>query len=97
MACVGVHVSRRLKEELAWATDKRLQVISNIIPLYRHLVSSKHDALSPSIPNIDFNQTGAEDLCVPGSANHTTSLMSSELNAPRLGILELIRHCLHMS
>ena len=31
MACVGVHVSRRLKEKLAWATDKRLQVISNIM------------------------------------------------------------------
>ena len=37
--CVGVHVSRRLKEELAWATDKWLQVISNtmlfktVIPL----------------------------------------------------------------
>ena len=31
MAYVGVHVSRRLKEELAWATDKRLQVISNIM------------------------------------------------------------------
>ena len=25
----GRHVSRRLKEELAWATDKQLQVISN--------------------------------------------------------------------
>ena len=31
VAYVGVHVSRRLKEELAWATDKRLQVISNIM------------------------------------------------------------------
>ena len=29
--CVGVHVSRCLKEELACATDKRLQVTSNII------------------------------------------------------------------
>ena len=26
---VNVHVSRHLKEELAWAIDKRLQVISN--------------------------------------------------------------------
>ena len=31
VACVGAHVSRRLKEELAWATGKRLQVISNIM------------------------------------------------------------------
>ena len=31
MAYVGVHVSRRLKEELAWATDKGLQVISDIM------------------------------------------------------------------
>ena len=29
--CVGVHIPRRLKEELAWATDKWLQVINNII------------------------------------------------------------------
>ena len=29
MACVGVQVLRRLKEELAWATDKWLQVIIN--------------------------------------------------------------------
>ena len=31
VACVGAHVSRQLKEGLAWATDKRLQVISNIM------------------------------------------------------------------
>ena len=31
MECVGAHVSRHLKEELAWATDKRLWVISNIM------------------------------------------------------------------
>ena len=28
---VGVHMSRCLKEELAWATNKRLWVISNIM------------------------------------------------------------------
>ena len=70
----------------------RTAVVNNFTlssPLYRHLVSSGHDALSPSIPNTDFNQTGAEDLCVPGSANHTMLLMSSQLNAPRLGILEI--------
>ena len=31
MAYVGVHVSRRLKEELAWAIDKRFQVNSNVM------------------------------------------------------------------
>ena len=28
---MGIHISRRLKEELAWATYKPLQVISDII------------------------------------------------------------------
>ena len=32
----NVYVSRRLKEELAWAIDKRLQVISNKI-LFKQL------------------------------------------------------------
>ena len=31
MVRVGVHISRRLKEERAWATYKRFQVISNIV------------------------------------------------------------------
>ena len=31
VACLGAHISRQLKEELAWATDKWLQVISNIM------------------------------------------------------------------
>ena len=31
MAYVNVHVSRNLKEELVWAIDKWLQVISNIM------------------------------------------------------------------
>ena len=30
VAYVGVHISRHLIEELAWATDKQLWVISNI-------------------------------------------------------------------
>ena len=29
VAYVDIHVSRRLKEELAWVIDKRLRVISN--------------------------------------------------------------------
>ena len=29
--CMGIHVLRRLKEELAWATDKQLQIFSNIM------------------------------------------------------------------
>ena len=39
MAYMNVHVSRHLKEELAWAIDRQLQVISNkmlfktVIPL----------------------------------------------------------------
>ena len=31
MAYVGVHVSRCLKEELAWATDKQLWVIRHMM------------------------------------------------------------------
>ena len=31
MAYVNVHVSRHLKEELAWAIDKRLRAISYIM------------------------------------------------------------------
>ena len=31
VVCVGVHILRRLKQDLAWATYKRLQVISNIM------------------------------------------------------------------
>ena len=31
VAYMGIHVSRHLKEALAWATDKQLQVVSNII------------------------------------------------------------------
>ena len=41
MAYVNVHVSRHLKEELAWAIDKWLRVISNImsvIPLMNKAV-----------------------------------------------------------
>ena len=30
VVCVGVHVLRLLKEDLAWATYKRLWVISNL-------------------------------------------------------------------
>ena len=29
VAYVNVHVSKSLKEELAWAIDKRLQIVSN--------------------------------------------------------------------
>ena len=31
MACVGTHISRQIKEELTWATDKQLKVNSNIM------------------------------------------------------------------
>ena len=36
----GVHVSRLLKEELAWATDKWLQLISNMM-LFKTVVPLK--------------------------------------------------------
>jgi len=52
-------------------------------------LSNGHDTLSPSVPDIDFNQNTPEDVFVPGSTNSATSLSSSELNAPRLGISEL--------
>ena len=32
MACAGAHISRHSKEELAWAADKCLWVISNMQP-----------------------------------------------------------------
>ena len=47
------------------------------------------DSLSPSVPDVDFNKTGPEDVFVPGSGSHTTSLSNSELSAPRLGIAEI--------
>ena len=39
--CVGVHVSKRLEEELAWATYKRFQVISNIM-LFKTVISLRN-------------------------------------------------------
>ena len=42
VAYVNVHVSRRLKEELGWAIDKRLRLITNkmlfktVIPLIKN-------------------------------------------------------------
>ena len=41
VARVGVHVSRRLKEELAWATGKRVHVISNII-LFKSVIALRN-------------------------------------------------------
>ena len=35
VAYMNIHVLRRLKEELAWAIDKRFQVTSNLKRLYR--------------------------------------------------------------
>ena len=34
VAYMGVHISRHLKEELAWAIDKQLWAISNLKQLY---------------------------------------------------------------
>ena len=36
---MGVHVFRSLKEELAWATDERLQV--SVMPLYSLVSGTK--------------------------------------------------------
>ena len=41
MAYINVHVSRRLKEELAWATDKHLWVISNQMLFKRVIRTTK--------------------------------------------------------
>ena len=38
---VGVHISNHIKEELAWAVDKWLRVISAIILLVRVLKETK--------------------------------------------------------
>ena len=35
---IGVHVSSHLREELAWAADKRLQVISTIFMLFKTVI-----------------------------------------------------------
>ena len=43
MACVGVHVSKWLKGELAWATDKRLQFINNISMFSDNRTKSSND------------------------------------------------------
>ena len=40
MVNVDVHVSNHLKEELAWAIDKRLRVISTIM-LFKNSKSTK--------------------------------------------------------
>ena len=40
MACVGVYVLRRFKEELAWATDIWLQIISNVM-LFKAVIPLK--------------------------------------------------------
>ena len=40
MARMGVDVSRRLKGELAWATDNWLEVISNIM-LFKTVLETK--------------------------------------------------------
>lgn len=54
----------------------------------RHTVSGGHECLSPSVPDIDFNQNGPEDIIVPESS-HAALLSNSELTAPRLGIAEI--------
>ena len=52
-------------------------------------MSYGHENLSPSVPDVDFNRTGSEEMLVPGSTNNVALLSSSELNAPRLGIADI--------
>ena len=47
VARVGVLASRRLKEELTWATDKWLQVISNIM-LFKTVIPLRNKRIKPS-------------------------------------------------
>ena len=44
MAYVNVCISKSLKEELAWATDERLQVISNTM-LVKTVISLRNSAV----------------------------------------------------
>ena len=52
MTRVGVHVSRRLKEELTWATGKWLQVISNIMLFNSHITKKLKNEVILSLFNI---------------------------------------------
>ena len=52
MACVGVHVLRRLKEGLALATDKRLRVISNIM-LFKTVIPLAKKLKNKAVLNIN--------------------------------------------
>ena len=49
--CIGVCVSKSLKEELAWATYKQLQVISNIM-LFKSYTTKKLKNKVLSLNNI---------------------------------------------
>ena len=42
---MNVHISKYLKEELAWAIDKQLQVISNIQGRRKHFCSGQANQL----------------------------------------------------
>lgn len=52
-------------------------------------MSSCHENLSPSVPDVDLAHSPEEMYAVPGSSNNGTLLSSSELNAPRLGISDI--------
>ena len=51
VTCVGVHVSRRLNEGLTSATDKRFQVISNIILFKSHTTKKLNNKAVLSVTN----------------------------------------------
>ena len=52
MACVGANVSRRIKKGLAWATDKWLQVISNIM-LFKTVIATTKKLKNKAVLSIN--------------------------------------------
>ena len=51
MAYVGIHVSRHLKEELAWAIDKWLWIISNIM-LFKTVIYTTKELKNKAVLNL---------------------------------------------
>ena len=52
VAYVGVHISKHLKEELAWDTDNWLQVISNVVLLVSYATKELKNKAFSSLNNV---------------------------------------------
>ena len=53
MVYIGIHISRHLKEELAWAMNKRLSIINNVMLLKIYTTNKlKNKAVFKSFNNI---------------------------------------------